>query len=531
MRKTNENENKKTIAELIESEEITTTTEITVNETVIDGYIDEADMEVFEFQNEVNTGYAVGEKQADRPRNVMYTQRLDIVLKIWGSLKAFEDCVRTKLCTDPKDTFAYIIQDKDISKVKGQQYVLPHIHLGVKLKEGKTLTAIAKILNDYRADGTPNVQTLTIFRKNVNNMFSYLCHRTTGASNKYQYSFDDVVANFDYKGLMEDIAQQVEMARKRAESNLAVLLELLKSGEMTMKEVCEQISASSLGSNLPRIRNVNSYALELQADKWREEKIATNRPTIIIWLCGKSGTGKSRLGRQVVKSFNEPYYIAGSSRGIWERYQGEHIVLLDELRPNCIESYRDLLSILDNYQERAVAPSRYNDKELMLDVVVITSVLSPYEFYLQCVEPEDRGIDPFHQLERRISSCIIMEDDWILNAVFDEESKTYVPDMKGLIHNVYSEHNNPDTAVFSSPLIFKEVVNRAEAVAKYYEELDKDYIFDNDTPASVRIEKVADEISDYDFVCDFMESAFNDDYDAEFDEYDDMEYYDEDDVE
>lgn len=529
MRKTNENENKKTIAELIESEETTMTTEITVEETTVDGYIDEADMEVFDLQNEVNTGYATGDKIADRPRCFTYTQRLDIVLKIWGSLKAFEDCVRTKLCTDPTDMFAYVLHNKDTSKVKGQQYVLPHIHLAVKLKEGKTLTAIAKALNDYRADGTPNVQTLTIFRKNVNNMFSYLCHRTTGASNKYQYSFDDVVANFDYKGLMEDIAQQVENARKKAESNLAVLLELLKSGEMTMNEVCEQISASSLGSNLPRIRNVHACALGLQADKWREEKIATNRPTIIIWLCGKSGTGKSRLGRQVVKSYNEPYYIAGSSRGIWERYQGEHIVLLDELRPNCIESYRDLLSILDNYQERAVAPSRFNDKELMLDVVVVTSVLSPYEFYLQCVAPEDRGIDPFHQLERRISSCIIMEDDWILNAVFDEESKTYVPDMKGLVRNVYSEYNNPDTAVYSSSFIFNDIVHRAESVAKHYAELNKDYIVDDeDTPVSERIKKVADEISDYDFVCDFMESAFDDDYDAEFDEYDDMEYFDDD---
>lgn len=519
MRKTNEN--KKTIVELIEGEETTTTTEITAETTTEESYIDEADMEVFEFQNEVNTGYAVGEKQADRPRNVMYTQRLDIVLKIWGSLKAFEDNVRTKLCTNPEDTFAYIIQDKDISKVKGQQYVLPHIHLALKLKEGKTLTAIATALNDYRADGTLNVQTLTIFKRKVNNMFSYLCHRTTGAKNKYQYSFDDVVANFDYKALMEDITQQVENARKKAESNLGVLLELLKSGEMTMKEVCEQIPASTLGACWKRIENINSYALALQADKWREEKIADNRPTTIIWLCGKSGTGKSRLGRQVVKSFNEPYYIAGSSRGIWERYQGEHIVLLDELRPNCIESYRDLLSILDPYQERAVAPSRYNDKELMLDVVVVTSVLSPYEFYLQCVAPEDRGIDPFHQLERRISACILMEDDWILNAVFDEESKTYVPDMKGIVCNVYSEYNNPDTAVFSSSRIFNEIVHRAESVAKHYEELNKDYICEDDTPASVDIEQIADEIIDY-------ESAFDDDYDAEFEEYDDMEYFDDD---
>lgn len=517
MKKTNEKEIKKDIKNLIEGEECMVT-ESTTEEV----YVDEADMEVFDFQNEVNTGYATGEKLADRPRCVMYTQRLDIVLRNWGSLQAFEDCIKTNICPNPEDLYAYIIQDKDLSKVQGQQYVLPHIHLALKMKDGKTLIAIAKILNDYRTDGTPNVQTLTIFKKKVNNMFSYLCHRTTGASSKYQYSFDDVVANFDYKGLMEDIAQQVENARKRAESNLAVLLELLKSGEMTMTEVCKQIPASTLGACLQRIRNVHSCALGLQADKWREEKIATNRPTTIIWVCGKSGTGKSRLGRQVVKSYNVPYYIAGSSRGIWERYQGEHIVLLDELRPNCIESYRDLLSIIDNYQERAVAPSRFYDKELMLDVLVVTSVLNPYDFYLQCVDPEDRVIDPFHQLERRISSCIIMEDEWILNGVFNEESKTYVPDLKGLVPNVYSEYNNPDTAVYSSSRIFNDIVHRAESVAKHYEELNKDYVCDDeDATVSKELEPIWFFEADHDYYCDLLGSDFED-----LDNYDDLGYLD-----
>ena len=531
MRKTNENENKKTIAELIESEETTMTTEITVKETAVDGYIDEADMEVFDLQNEVNTGYAVGEKQADRPRCVMYTQLLSVILNRFGTLQAFEDWVKKNLCTNPADKYAIIIHNKDASKVKGQQFAKEHIHMPIQLANGKTLESIATALNDYRADGTPNVQTLTIFKRNVNNMFSYLCHRTTGAKNKYQYSFDDVIANFDYKALMKDITQQVENARKKAESNLGVLLELLKSGELTMAEVCEQTPASTLGACWKRIDNVNNYYLKCKADKWREEKTAENRPTTIIWVCGNPGTGKSKFSRQVIKSYNEPYYIAGSSRDIWEAYQGEQFVMLDELRPNCIESYRDLLSILDPYQEKAVAPSRFHDKELMFDVLVITSVLNPYEFYLQCVTPEERGIDPFHQLERRISSCILMQDEWILNGVFDEESKTYVPDMKNIFRNVYSEYNNPDTAVYSSPLIFNDIVNRAESIIKHYEELNKDYVLDDDTPASVRTEKVADEISDYDFVCEFMESAFDDDYDAEFDEYDDMEYYDEDDVE
>ena len=77
--------------------------------------------------------------------------------------------------------------------------------------------------------------------------------------------------------------------------------------------------------------------------------------------------------------------------------------------------------------------------------------------------------------------------------------------------------------------VFIDIVYRAKSVAKHYEELNRDMLSDDeDSPVRKSIEKVADEARHYDFMCDFMESAFDDDYDADSEEYDDSDYFDDD---
>lgn len=480
--------------------------------------MDEADAEVLDISSEVDTGNDASAVSSSNPRVVMYTQLLSTVLANFKTLQAFEYYIKTVICTHPDDKFAFILHDKDASSVQGQQFAKEHIHLVFQFKNARSLVSLAKLLYDFRPDGSPNVQTLTIFRKKVNNAYSYLCHKTTGASNKFQYSVDEVVANFNYKGLMDKIAREVKAAQEKSDFDYKLYLELLKKGEITMKELSEVMPASLYGANLPKIRNVLALALERKAEQWRKKKQASHRPTTVIWICGKSGTGKSRLGREIVKSYFKDYYIAGSSRGIWEGYQGEHIVLLDELRPNCIESYRDFLSILDAYQERAVAPSRYNDKELMLDVIVVTSVLNPYEFYEKLVPFEDRDIDPFHQLERRVSACVIMDDEWIYNAEYKANVKAYLPDGKGLACNVYSEYKNPDTAVYSSHRVFYDSVFRAFSIKEHYGDLDSDESEDEDTPTATEIERISDQLNEYDIIDEFLETDTFDDDIEDFDE-------------
>ena len=113
-------------------------------------------------------------KDKHRARIMMYTQRLDIILANFQTLDDFEDCIKTNVCTNPNDKFAYIIHDNDTSKNPNQMFALEHLHLALDLENPHSLTSIAKLLKDFRKDGSPNTQTLTIFKGNVNNAYSYL---------------------------------------------------------------------------------------------------------------------------------------------------------------------------------------------------------------------------------------------------------------------------------------------------------------------------------------------------------------------
>ena len=80
-----------------------------------------------------------------------------------------------------------------------------------------------------------------------------------------------------------------------------------------------------------------------------------------VWIFGPAGTGKSTLAKLYAKRKGEPFFVSGSTRDIFQGYEGKHTVILDELRPSSIP-YADLLRITDPYamEHEVMAPSRYS---------------------------------------------------------------------------------------------------------------------------------------------------------------------------
>ena len=78
-----------------------------------------------------------------------------------------------------------------------------------------------------------------------------------------------------------------------------------------------------------------------------------------VWIFGPAGTGKSTLAKLYAKRKGEPFFVSGSTRDIFQGYEGKHTVILDELRPSSIP-YADLLRITDPYamEHEVMAPSR-----------------------------------------------------------------------------------------------------------------------------------------------------------------------------
>ena len=64
----------------------------------------------------------------------------------------------------------------------------------------------------------------------------------------------------------------------------------------------------------------------------------------VIWIYGPSGCGKTSLAKEYAQKKDQPYFISVSTRGVFQGYNGEHTLILDELRPGVI-TYADLLGL------------------------------------------------------------------------------------------------------------------------------------------------------------------------------------------
>ena len=116
------------------------------------------------------------------------------------------------------------------------------------------------------------------------------------------------------------------------------------------------------------------------------------------WVWGEAGAGKTRYARWLTR--NQKVAVLGSSRDYFQEYHGERFVILNDLRPNDFK-YADLLRLLDPFEIGKMAPRRYKDLPLNIEMLIITTPYSPRSFYRESFI-DNRDVDTFEQLERRV---------------------------------------------------------------------------------------------------------------------------------
>ena len=167
-------------------------------------------------------------------------------------------------------------------------------------------------------------------------------------------------------------------------------------GKLTYDELEQLIGVSQLARRKKLIDQITELRAEKEHEKWL--KNFKGKSMKVLWLYGVAGVGKTRFAEYLLR--NKKYAILGSSRDYFQDYNGEHYIILNDLRPRDF-NYSDLLRILDPYQHDKAAPSRYHDKKLNAEEIIITTPYSPDDFY-KYIFVDDRRVDTVEQLLRRI---------------------------------------------------------------------------------------------------------------------------------
>lgn len=369
-----------------------------------------------------------------RAKNMMYTQQLKHL-----PTETIDNLIIALEKTEPKK-YALIKHDKDVNE-QGEQ-VEAHVHVMISYENARSLKSIAKALKD-------EPQFVEMWKGKAENGYSYLIHATKDSINKHQYSPSEVTANFNYQEEIRRITEEVERSRQSLNSKL--LLDALYRGEITKVELEKSLTGSQYGRMKRQIEDVWSKHLQFKAIEWREEMKKSGKQIKVIWISGKAGTGKTSLAKEYAEKLNRPYFITGSSKDIFQNYSGEHTMIIDEFRVNMI-NYSDLLRILDPFGSQVMAPSRYNDKSLACDHIIITSPYNPVKFYKKLFSTiREDSIDSIEQLLRRITLTIEMDSMFIKAVEFDRENITYKVIDNAVRKNKYSKQYRATKCLDSSP--------------------------------------------------------------------------------
>ena len=351
------------------------------------------------------------EQQRKRYHNMMLAQQIQYLKPPLDTL----DKLLAKVGKIGAERYAGILHDKDIGEED-------HIHLFMHFKNSRDIKAVAKALNIAP-------QYIESWDNGISNGFAYLIHRTKNAENDYQYNATEVTANFDYINWVEKFEAKHQRKNKidSQRNEIEHLLDCLYVGMLTREEVEKQLSGCEYAKNHKKIEDVWAKRLQNIAEERMKQRKAAGQQVEVIWIYGEAGTGKTRLAKEQAAKRNTPYYITGSSRDPFQRYNGEDVIIYDEARPPDIR-FSDLLKLLDPYGEDVSAPSRYYDKAICAAVYFITSPYSPLEFYKEIMgEDWETQKDGFDQLLRRLSLVLHVTKEKIEAVEFYPATKTFQP--------------------------------------------------------------------------------------------------------
>lgn len=135
----------------------------------------------------------------------------------------------------------------------------------------------------------------------------------------------------------------------------------------------------------------------------RMKETPVKREVSVFWHCGEAGSGKTYEYVKLCEKHGEEnvYLLNDYDKGGFDNYGGQKILCMDEFRGQM--RFALLMQYLDGY--RVQIPCRYANAYALWSEVHIFTVMPPEMVYKAMVE-DNRGVDSYDQLKRRIKSVV-----------------------------------------------------------------------------------------------------------------------------
>lgn len=277
--------------------------------------------------------------------------------------------------------WAYILHDKDDTA--------PHYH--IYLHFGTSGVETKQVAEWF---GLQESQVNRV-KGRATDMLLYLTHGNDSQKNKYQYSPDEVVANFDFQ----------------TEINNSKIL-----GDFEKYSYAQQLNYVH---SLPVSEQVSAYrqldTLWKNHCKWLS--MQTDRNITVMFITGKGGTGKTTYAKKIMKErYGEDFCVSSASNDPWQDYLGQKGMILDDARDKTFDNFSDFLKIIDNHTSSSVA-SRFSNKVFNGELIIITSSI-PLRYWYR--GRNSKGLlfavdnEGFEQLYRRINCYVEVKEKEII---------------------------------------------------------------------------------------------------------------------
>ena len=324
------------------------------------------------------------------------------------------------------EKWSYILHNQD-TKEDGTLKE-PHWHIFLKFNGAVPSSAISNLFHvkeNY-------IQTLK--KRDYNQAILYLCHLNDNT--KFQYDISLVKANFDYQEVVKkEIDKYNKQEKKKSKDDrLLEILELISNGTLKEYNYAQHITVEEYAKYRTKIDNAYKY--------YYDKNNGINRNMEVFYISGYSGTGKTFFSKKfAMEKYKEnEIYVSSSGADILGEYKGQPCIILDDLRSEMgLNGFKpnDLLKLLDNNTTSSVK-SRYRNKNLFnCELLIITSVLTPLQFFHNIEEEYQEEI---HQFFRRCNNWFAIQDDSynILYNIYNRDKREYFT-KKHFINPYYNE--------------------------------------------------------------------------------------------